>query len=282
MYTLTVENEYNEQLELTSCDVCEVLKVDGLNPPAASINTTAIAGVDGATFNSARIEPRNIVILLNIKPPIESNRQKLYKYFRVKRWCRLHYKNDARNVYIDGYTESFENDFFTISQQPQISIICPDPSFKEETNDYIQFSSKVVKFQFPFSIPDEGIEFGTIEKSGTKLIDAGEVETGGIISFTATANEVLNPIIYNRTTQKYFGLNFDMSSGDIITVNTKQGEKSVTLLRGGVTTNIIDKIKEGSSWIKFIPGENEISYGSDEGQTNLIASVTLTNQFEGV
>lgn len=282
MYTLIVENEFKEQLTLTNCEVCDVLKVDGLNPPPATINTSKVVGIDGSRFNSSRIEQRNIVILLNIKYPIEYNRQQLYKYFRSKRWCRLYYQNDSRDVYIDGYVESFENDQFSMTQQPQISIICPQSFFKNRLNNSIEFSTTISKFEFPFSISDEGTEFGVIEKSITKLIDIGEVETGGLIAFIATTDQILNPTIYNRTTQEYFGLNFDMNEGDVIYVNTIKGQKSVTLLRDGVSTNIIDTIREGSNWIKFIPGENEISYGSDEGESNLMVNISLTQQFEGV
>lgn len=282
MYTLIVENEYGEKLNLTECGICDVLKVTGLNPPPATINTKPIVGVDGSKFNSSRLQERNITILLNIKYPIESNRQFLYRYFRSKRWCRLYYKNDSRDVYIDGYTESFENDQFTNLQKPLISVICPKSFFKNVSDNYIEFSSVVSSFEFPFSIAKEGVELGVIEKSTTKIIDGGEVESGGVFSFVAATDRILNPVIYNRTTQKYFGLNFDMNAGDKITINTNQGEKSVTLLRNGVESNIIRAMQEGSSWIQFIPGKNEISYSADEGADSLIVNITNTFQYEGV
>ena len=165
MYTLIVENEQGKQLTLTNCDVCEVLKIDGLNPPPATINMTKIAGVDGASYNSSHIEPRNIVLSLKVNDPIEYNRQQLYTYFRSKRWCRLYYQNDNRDVYIDGYVESFENDQFTMSQRPQLSIVCPKPFFKKRIDNSIEFSATVSAFEFPFSIPIEGVELGIIENS---------------------------------------------------------------------------------------------------------------------
>ena len=282
MYTLIVENKRGEQLTLTSCDVCDVLRVDGLNPPPADINLSETATMDGATFKSSRISPRNIVILLNVKTPIEANRQKLYKFFRSKRWCRLYYTNDSRDVYIDGYVETFENDQFTNLQKPQISIICPKPFFKNRTENTVEFSETSDSFEFPFSITDEGTEMGIIEKVVTRLIDAGEVETGAIISLVAGSDQILNPTIYNRTTQTYFGLDVDMSEGDLITISTIKGEKAVTLLRDGVTTNIIDKMSDGSTWLEFEPGENEISYGADVGASNLKVSLTITQLYEGV
>lgn len=282
MYELVVENEQGNQLTLTDCDFCDVLKVTGLNPPSANIITSEIAGADGARFNSSNVQIRNIVLLLNIKTPIEENRQQLYKYFRSKRWCRLYYRNDNRDVYIDGYIESFENDQFTELQKPQISIVCPEPFLKNRTTQSVQFSNEIGKFEFPFSISKEGIELGIIQNEIIQVVDAGEVETGAIISLIATSDQILNPTIYNRTTQQYFGLNIDMNEGDVITINTLFGKKSVTLLKNGVTTNIIDKMTNGSKWIKFMPGENELSYGSDEGQSNLNVNVEFTRLFEGV
>lgn len=282
MYTLIVENERGEQLELTHNDNYDVLEVTGLNPSAAAINTVNIAGVDGSRFNSSRIEQRNIVITLNIKYPIEDNRLALYKYFRVKRYIKIYYKNEHRDVFTEGYVETFENNPFTQLQQPQISIICPNPFWKAIDEIKVEFSNTISLFEFPFSIPPAGIEFSRIQRLTTTYINAGDVATGGIIKFYATANQILNPIFYNRTTGEYFGLNFDMEQGDVITINTQQGEKSVTLLRDGVTTNILSSRQSGSSWIAFEPGENEISYGADEGQSSLNVTVMAVQRFEGV
>lgn len=282
MYTLIVENERGEQLELTHNENYDVLEVIGLNPPVAAINTVNVAGFDGSRFNSSRIEQRNIVITLNIRYPIEVNRLALYKYFRVKRYIKVYYKNDNRDVFIEGYVESFENNIFTQLQQPQISIICPNPFWKSINDTSVDFSNLTALFEFPFSIPSEGIPFSEIQKITTTYINVGDVETGAIIKFHAGSNQILNPIFYNRTTGKYFGLNFDMHDGDLITINTQQGEKSVTLLREGVTTNILSKRKSGSSWITFDPGENEISYDADVGKNNLNVTVTTVQKYEGV
>lgn len=282
MYTLIVENEKGEQLELTHNENYDVIEVIGLNPPTAAINTAIVAGFDGSRFNSSRIEQRNIVITLNIRPRVETNRLALYKYFRVKRYIKIYYKNGSRDVFIEGYVESFENNLFGMTQQPQISIICPNPFWKSIKETYVDFSNLSALFEFPFSIPSSGIEFSHINKVTTAYINAGDVATGAIIKFHASTNQILNPIFYNRTRGEYFGLNFDMYVGDTITVNTQQGEKSVTLLRNGETTNILSKRQSGSSWITFDPGVNEISYSADVGQTVLNVTVSAVQKYEGV
>ena len=112
--------------------------------------------------------------------------------------------------------------------------------------------------------------------------NAGDVATGAIITFTALANGVKNPTFYNRTNGTFFGLTFTMQSGDVITINTQQGEKGVTLLRGGVKTSIVNSRSAGSTWLVFEPGENEISYGADEGATSLRVLLQSVQKYEGV
>lgn len=281
-FKLTVENENGEQLQLTNSTAYDVLKIDGLNPPSANINTSKIAGIDGAIFNSSVVDLRNIVITLNIKSAIEENRQQLYKYFRVKRKCKLYFANDNRNVFIEGYVETFETDLFGMTQQPQISIICPSQTFKSVEELIIEFSNSISLFEFPFTIPKAGIEFSKIQTWTTRYIDAGDVETGITIKLISKGTQINNPTIYNRTTQEYFGLNVTMGEGDVIIINTSVGEKSAMLTHNGVVTNILSKRTSGSKWLQLMPGENEISYDAEEGADNLNVSVSVVHKYEGV
>ncbi|MBQ6625426.1 MAG: phage tail family protein [Clostridia bacterium] len=282
MYTLRAVNEYGDNLTLTDCDVCEVIHIYGLNPPGASIITSKIAGSDGEVFNSSSVEMRNIVIELSLKTPIEKNRQIINRLFRSKRWVRLFYKNDTHDVYIDGYVETHENDFFTKKQKPQISILCPSTYFKNIEDSVIEFSNTQPNFEFPFSISSEGVEFGIISKLTTAVIDAGDIETGCTIKFQALSDNISNPVFYNRTTQQYFKVNINMTDGDIVKITTTKKNKTVTLLRGSEERNIIDLMAEGSEWIVFSPYENEVSYSADSGATNLLVTVTVTKLVEGV
>ena len=282
MYHLIVENESGDKLELTNNRNYDVLNVSGTNPPVATINTVNIVGMDGSRFNSSRVQQRNIVITLNIQHPIEANRLTLYNFFTVKRWVKLYYKNSRRDVYIEGYVESLENNPWSQLQQPQISIICPHPYWLSTSETTVDFSNSKAAFEFPFSIPSEGIEFSTLEQIASEIVNVGEVQTGGIITFFATADQIINPIFYNRTANTFFGIDFEMNQGDLITVNSLIGQKSVTLLRDGVTTNILSDRTDGSTWLTLGPGENEVSFGSDEGSENLRATLTIVQKFEGV
>ena len=282
MFELSVRNEYGDVLMLTGNPDYDVLSVSGLNPAPAEINTTPVSGIDGTRYNSARVGQRNIVIRLNINGDIEDRRIELYRYFRVKHTVRVYYKNEHVDVYIDGYIETFENDFFTILQQPQISIICPDPYFKSMSDTEIDFENVTALFTFPFAIAAEGIPFSSLNEISSRYFNAGNVETGGVITFTALADGVKNPVFYNNTNGTFFGVDITMQSGDVIEINTQRGEKSVKLTRSGVTTSIVGDRTSGSAWIVFEPGENEISFGADESASSLRCTLSCVQRFEGV
>ena len=112
MFTLKIENAKGEILDLSSNSNYSVVGISGLNPPGATLSTAAITTNDGSILNNSRIESRNLVFNIILNGNIESSRINLYKYFRVKQKCKIHYKNGSRNVYIEGYIETFEDDFF--------------------------------------------------------------------------------------------------------------------------------------------------------------------------
>ena len=282
MFELSVQNERGEVLELSNNPDYDILAVYGLNPAPAAINTTPVSGIDGTRYNSARINERNVVISLNIRGDIEENRINLYKYFKVKKPIRIFYKNEHLNVYIDGYIETFENNLFQMLQQPQISIICPSPYWKAVNETEIDFDTVTDLFEFPFAIEAAGIPFSELGEVAVTYFNAGNVETGGIITFTALADDVINPIFYNVTNNTFFGLTVTMQESDTIVINTQRGEKSVYLIREGVRTSLLNNRTEGSTWITFEPGENEIRYSAAEGQSALNCVLSSVQLFEGV
>ena len=277
-----VETAKNETLDFTNSQKNCLYDFDGLNPVAATINTTEFATSDGAMFNSARIGTRNIVLYIKIYPEIEKNRLNLYSFFKIKSDVTLYFRHDSLNVFISGKIESFELDHFSNSQIAQISILCPNPYFQSVQNQIVEFSNVVALFEFPFISPPEGLEFSHIERVKAKIINAGEIATGVTIQLYASTDDVSNPVVYNLTNNTYFGLNIEMKKGDLITITTHFNNKKVTLLRDGETANILYSVQEGSTWLQLESGENEISYSCDKGKNDLVVSVEYTELFEGI
>jgi len=282
VYTLSVENHKGEKLQLTQNINYNVLRVSGLNPPNANVNTSVNANFDGSTYKSSRLNERNIVIELTIEGDVEANRINLYKYFKNKHACKVYYANDTRYVYINGYVESFEVDLFEQKQKAQISILCPKPHFINLSNSMIDFSSIVPLFEFPFSIEEAGIEFSKLLVNQTKsIINNGDVSTGMLIELKAVGL-VLNPKIYNVETGESIILDIEMQSGDIVRVNTNAGEKSITMIVDGVESNIINRMRYGSKWLQLESGDNIYLYTADEFPENLTCTFIYQDKYEGV
>lgn len=283
MFTAKIQNPYGEILELTHNPNYTVTSIEGLGPVNAAVNTAVMATTDGEMYNSSRKGKRNIVITVVIEGDIERNRLFLYKYARTKYQIRFYFKNEARDVYIDGYVESFEVDHFEKKQTAQISIICPQPDFKSVKEKNIEFASIDPLFYFELSIEEgEGIEFSKIQTNNDKnIMNAGDVETGIIIELRAIG-VVKSPIIYNRDTGEKFVINFAMKAGDVIRVNTNVGEKSVILIRDGVETNIINAATITNNWFQIRTGDNIFTYECASGYEFLQLQIFVEDKFEGV
>ena len=282
MFSLKIRTESGAYLNFPTHTGYTITKIDGLCPPGATLNFSTMANFDGSRYNSGRLNPRNIVIYLHIHSPVEQNRLNLYNYFRGNTKVRIYYKNDSLDVCIDGYVETSEIDLFTMSETAQISIICPDPYWRETTTTEISFSNVVSNFKFPFSIAAAGIPFSTVHSSSTVMIPDVHVQKGFVIEFHARTNQILNPRIINRTTQQFFGVDFDMNVGDVIRINTQRGQKSVTLIRGGTETNILNSMTNGSNWLQLAIGTNILTYECAVGAENLSVFLSIQKYHEGV
>lgn len=282
MFKLTVENASGERLELTRQKNLHVIGIDGLNPTDANIITSTVAGSDGARFNSAIANQKNIVIRLRLTGNVEAVRLTLYRYFRIKQYCKVYYQNGHRDVYCEGYVESFENDRFVMDNQADISIICPSPWFHQIHAMNYEMSQVRAMFEFPFSIPKDGVEFSTLDKTQrTTVVNDGEVETGVLIELSA-ASDVSNPRLYNADTNEVMRINTEMRKGDIIRISTVKGNKYVQLFRSGITTNIINQLDKNPTWFQLMPGETDFTYECDEGAEFLTVAFIIQNLFEGV
>lgn len=282
MYTLTIENHKGERLNLTQNPKYSVTSIEGLTPPQANINTAINANFDGSVFRSSRLTDRNIVITLAIEGDAEANRIELYRYIKAKKQCKLYYQNGRRDVSIVGYVESLNVGIFEQKEIAQISILCPKPYFADVVQTILDMSATSAMFEFPFSIPDEGIEFSTLTVATESIVqNLGDVETGAVIIFHATG-PASNPAIYNVDTGESFKVNISMSAGDLVIIDTIKGEKGVTSVINGVTTNIINNVDMGSTWLQFESGANTMLYNADSSPENLQCYITFNNLYEGV
>ncbi|MCQ2270966.1 MAG: phage tail family protein [Bacteroidales bacterium] len=253
----------------------QILDIGGLNPPRVQINRSNIASLDGSKYNSSRVEERNIVISVKLCGDVEENRLNLYRLFTLKRECKLYYKNERRDVFISGYVESIECDYFTNKETVQISIVCPYPYFKDIDLVIDDITKVLRRFRFPFSIEhDDPIPFSEIEINRiVNIFNHGEDECGIIIdvTFIGSVNQLK---LLNAGTGETFVISHSFVSGDKLVINTNKGEKSAILTRDGVSSNMFSKVVRGSTFFVLRQGNNYFTYLADNGEHD--SNVTIT------
>ena len=288
MFQLKIQNG-NEIAELTNDIRYAVYKIDGLAPPPATLNFSTIANADGKKFNSKKLNERNIVLYIKVYPDAEINRNNLYRLFSVGDKIRLFYKNGLWDVYIDGYIESFECDFFQMNEIVQISIICNDPYFRETSPLTIDFSESVSLFEFPFEIPEnEPIEISTLS-TGTVIATVQNVNviTGIIIEMTAANGDVINPRFENLRNGQCIALqNTIITENDRIIINTNKFNKSIFKITNtngwNEEINILNCMTDYSRWIEVMPGQNSFQISAEQGAENLRVIAHIDRLIQGV
>lgn len=299
--SVTVTNYIGEslKLELGSPEKSglSIRQITGLGPCQANINSSEIATMDGAVFNSARVTSRNIVLTLGMmfKPTIEAARLKTYRYFPVKKKISLLIETDERLVETTGYVESNEPNIFTSDETTQISIICPDPYFYTAGNGTsVIFSGIEPLFEFPFSnesLTENLLEFGGKKESYSEVINYdGDGDIGLKITIHALGT-AKNLTIYNTELRKTMVIDTDkietitgspFQAYDDIIITTVPGSRSIFLLRGGEYINILNCVTKESDWFRLQKGTNIFAYVAEEGQENLEFKIEYRTAYEGV
>lgn len=290
IYYFILENQSGEQINMTTtAKQYMTSKIDGLNPPAGTISTSTYAGMDGSYLNNAFIEKRNIVISFQMRGiDIEKRRHLLYRVVKPSRYIKIYYKTAGIDVYTEGYVETCEVSNFDALTSGQISIICPDPYWYSTVAIYAYYSQVTGAFHFPFPESDAPFSLGVYSTTDNIIIQNDGDETGFTIRIEASSDETVpeiaavTPTIYNADTGEYLQIKGDILKGDVITITTKTGNKTVTLTRNGVDSNIINRLVSGSTWLSLREGKNTFHVQAVRGVKNLKVTLMHRNAYLGV
>lgn len=284
MFNMIFENKDGKQLQFGAGSPYTITEFEGLNPPQATINTNTTATLDGGMFNSAKLQMRSINVAFAIEEDAEKNRLAVYAVVQSKMPLRIYYKSEYLDIFIDGYVEDVDISYFAKKNIVTVAILCPFPYFKGAQEVINELSSVTPMFHFPFaSTSAKELVFGVIDTlTSVEVVNSGSVETGLTFQLYAR-NEVSNPKIINYETSQYMEIDIDMELGDLITITTGQGNKTVSLLRDGTTTNIFNLLSKDSTWLQLDTAGSVFVYEVGTGSvTNLDVTISHYDLFEGV
>lgn len=276
-----------------------IKSITGLGPGKANINTTEVATNDGSLFNSSRLPSRNIVVSLGYmwNDSVEDVRQLSYKYFPIKKKLTVLIESDNRQAEIEGYVESNDPTIFSKDEGSDISIICPNPFFYSAGENGINttiFYGVEPLFEFPFrneSLYEKLLLMGEIRNETERVVMYnGDAEIGITITIHAIG-EASNITIYNTRTREVMRIDTEklekftgsgIIAGDDIIICTIKGKKSISLLRNGKTTNILNCLDKNADWFQLAKGDNIFAYTAETGSSNLQFRIENRIVYEGV
>ena len=277
-FSLILENAAGDKINLsTTANNFMTSKIEGLNPPPGTISTSSYAGMDGSYLNNAFIEKRNLVIHFEMRGMgVESRRHQLYKVVKPSRYVKVYYKTAGIDVFTEGYVEICEVSNFEQLVSGQMSILCPDIYWYSTESVMAYYSQITGAFTFPFPTESNPEPFVLGKYNTQNIMEI--INDGDEIGFTLVIEaleDARSPTLYNADTDEYLQITGEILAGDIITVTTKTGHKTVTLDRGGVKTNIINRLVSGSTWLTLREGKNRF-YLRGTGLQNLRVTIVHT------
>jgi len=279
--------------------------VTGLSGMSNDIVSIISMGQHGNTQIGNRIVARDIEIIGHInmreKDLIHRMRRRINQVINPEFAGLLIYEfGDIRRVIDCSIQESSPDVAAPVLPRFILQIFCSNPFWRYDTEARQDIATWIGGFEFPIDRPDDdlpqGLEIPQDPENPTQAIwqigwrepslivnvfNGGDVMAGMRIDFRAMGM-LVDPMLLNVVTGQFIRLNFTMQAGDVITVNTSWGEKSVTLQRGGVETDAFRFLDPDSRYLQLAVGDNIFRYDALENMYNLDITIHHNNLFLGV
>ena len=287
----TVTNPSGEVAEFTLSRPedtgCLVTDISGLGTPKANILTQTVYGMDGALFNSARTETRNIVFsfaMLDGMAP--EGRRRIYKAFPLKQLVTVKFITKQREYQARGYVESVTPNIFSEREAVQVSILCPQPYLETpgRWQTGIGFFNVVGGMTFPMNGPN--IAFGTqARRSGIVLDYPGEVVSGFKWYIALTGQPGLVSL-YNHTREELLQIDMDLYqtisgrapvAGDLLEIDSRPESFGAIMTRRDKTTfHATGIVTANSVWPMLQPGDNQLEmYTSKSKAVDITTEISV-------
>lgn len=272
LHTVEVTSSQGELLSLPFEDSSSgfaVKDIEGLDPVPAQLVSSSFANMDGEQYQSSRREKRNIIITIRLDPDhsitsVRQLRAHLYNFFMPKSEVGLKFLMTGETpLLISGRVETFDANLFVKEPEATISIINYNPDFYEEFPILINTASTTTSDYLTHNYQ------GTIDTGLTiKVTVTTAMPNGFMVSVRLPGGAVEN-LQYNDP----------LEVGDILTIVTDRGSKSVEKTSNSITESFLYKVTPQSAWIRFYPGINQIRV---QGTGAALVEVSYTNKYGGL
>lgn len=265
-----------------------LVSLDGVYTVSNNVVTSENTMVDGSTYQGSTTKQRNIVITAQMETDYQTNRDLLYKCFKPKSTGIFTYMEDEETRVIDYKVEELEIGEKGVIRNITISLLCPDPFFRDLEDLSVSMASWTGLFEWPHAFIEEKEPFA--ERTAEKLKEIENDSAADNIGITVTLEAegpVMNPAVYHAESGEFIKVGtektpFSINAGDVVIITTETNNKAVYLVRDGVKTEINEKLDEDSEFIQLQHGINTIKYTADAGEDYLNVTISYRFRYLGV
>ena len=289
---LTYTNERGESIVFSPASVYHTnfKDVTGLSDVRNAIYSTSSMGQDGDTYLGYRIESRDIDIVGFIKErdkqAAQAQRRRLNRILNPQYDATLTYEFGSFKRVIG--CKIVDAPIFKrkpIYEQFTVQLTCLNPFWREEKETREDIATWIGGFEF---LEPDGLEITPEWEIGYRqpslivnVFNSGDVKSGLRVDFRAIG-ALTNPQLLNIDTQEFLKLNISLQAGDVVSVNTGYGEKSVELTRDGIKKDAFRFLDVDSSYLQLAVGDNLFRYSAETNAENLEVSIYHNNLYLGV
>ena len=150
------KNEDGVQVEFNySFEPFFLVSVDGIYTVSNNVVTSENTMVDGSTYQGSTTKQRNIVITAQMERDYQANRDLLYKCFKPKSTGLFTYIEGSETRVIDYKVEGIDIDEAGVVRNFSISLLCPDPFFRDLEDISVSMASWTGLFEWPHEFLEE-------------------------------------------------------------------------------------------------------------------------------
>lgn len=263
--------------------------IEGIYAFQGEVLTSPYSQSNGDKYKNSRMRKRNIVVRGKIFDDFWTNRQLIYRVFRIGTVGRFGYlEPDRSNRYSDYYVESVTIDQDPYRGQFQISLICPDPYFYDEANESIDLASWDSDFTFEHNFLASGEVLGHKETSMIdEILNLNGVDGIGVKIILTANGDVVNPYVYLNETGEQIKIGtplkpYTVTSAKRIEIETETGKKNIVEIANGETQRINEFLDPTSAFFQLGVGTNTIGYNAESGAANLNVRIEYKMRYLGV
>lgn len=263
--------------------------VTGLSGITADVQTLDVIGYAGGIYAGSRIGTRAITVKGYIKDVSRVSggayRRELNRVFTPVGKGILTYVCDNLVRSIGCYVQNtIAWDEKKVLPAYTVDLICPSPYWRDGgANQLITLYGWTGTWEFPADITAEDFTFSETVSGTVEVNNLSDVDTGMIVTFSASGGSVTGPSLTNETTGETVAVDYTISSGDSIVLCTEFGNKSLTYISGSTETDIFAYLSAtGAAFPQLPAGLSEMSATADSGDSYMTVTVEWQSAYLGV